>query len=68
MAAVTPSKAGNLMTILSPGTAGPLALPVPEVPAREQRPGGGPVAFTSGHHFAVTGEAGPAAPLSVKLL
>ncbi len=50
-------------------------LPVPEVPAREPRPGGsGPVAFTQGHYFALTGETATVslteaatAPLSVIL-
>jgi len=49
-------------------------LPVPEMPARLARPGGGPVAFTAGHHFAADGETDPAAlaqrataPLSVIL-
>src|ERR1035438_10088898 len=58
------SSAGSSLTLL----------PVPEVPARGPRPGGGPVAFTAGHHFALSGQAGPAAlaeaaavPLSVIL-
>jgi MoaA/NifB/PqqE/SkfB family radical SAM enzyme len=63
------------MTTLSPGTSMLPVLPVPEVPAREQEPANsGPVAFTAGHHFALSGEAGPAAlaeaaaaPLSVIL-
>ncbi len=50
-------------------------LPVPEVPARDQRQvGGGAVAFTTGHNFALDGLADPgvlgeaaAAPLSVIL-
>jgi MoaA/NifB/PqqE/SkfB family radical SAM enzyme len=63
------------MTISPSASAGPTLLPVPTVPAREARPSGGdPVAFTAGHHFAVSGEARPAAlaeaataPLSVIL-
>jgi MoaA/NifB/PqqE/SkfB family radical SAM enzyme len=62
------------MTSSSPVRSGLPLLPVPEVPAREPRPGDGPVAFTAGHHFALSGEAGPAAlaeaatvPLSVIL-
>jgi MoaA/NifB/PqqE/SkfB family radical SAM enzyme len=62
------------MTTLSPGTSGLPVLPVPEIPARKRPEGSGPVAFTAGHHFAVTGETGPAAlaaaataPLSVIL-
>jgi len=63
------------MTALSPGTSGLPMLPVPEIPAREHRPASsGPVAFTAGHHFALSGETGPAAlaeaaraPLSVIL-
>ena len=62
------------MTTLSAGTSGLPMLPVPEIPAREQPASSGPVAFTEGHHFALTGEAGPAAlaeaasaPLSVIL-
>ncbi|MGH3165836.1 MAG: radical SAM protein, partial [Trebonia sp.] len=65
------------MTSLSAGTSGlPVlpVLPVPEIPARKQPASSGPVAFTAGHHFALTGEAGPAAlaeaasaPLSVIL-
>ena len=59
----------------SASIASPLMLPVPEVPARERRAGdGGPVAFTSGHHFALAGPGDPAAlaeaaavPLSVIL-
>jgi MoaA/NifB/PqqE/SkfB family radical SAM enzyme len=50
-------------------------LPVPEVPAQGPRPaGGGPVAFTAGHHFALSGQTDAAAlagaataPLSVIL-
>lgn len=63
------------MTSSSPASSGLTVLPVPEVPARGPRlPGGGPVAFTPGHHFALSGEADPAAlaeaaavPLSVIL-
>jgi MoaA/NifB/PqqE/SkfB family radical SAM enzyme len=63
------------MTSLSPGTSGLPVLPVPEVPARDHRQaGGGAVAFTTGHHFALDGLADPgvlgeaaAAPLSVIL-
>jgi MoaA/NifB/PqqE/SkfB family radical SAM enzyme len=63
------------MTSSSPAASGLTLLPVPEVPARVQSPsGGGPVAFTAGHHFALSGEADPAtlaenaiAPLSVIL-
>ena len=61
------------MTSSSSSASSLTVLPVPEVPAREPRPsGGGPVAFTAGHHFALSGETGPAAlaeaatvPLSV---
>src|SRR5260370_34450346 len=62
------------MPTLSPGPPGLPGLPVPEFPAREQPASSGPVAFTAGHHFALTGETGPAAlaeaasaPLSVIL-
>jgi MoaA/NifB/PqqE/SkfB family radical SAM enzyme len=62
------------MTSSSPAGSGLTLLPVPEVPAREPRPGGGPVAFTAGHHFALSGETDPAtlaeaatSPLSVIL-
>jgi molybdenum cofactor biosynthesis enzyme MoaA len=62
------------MTALSAGTSGLPMLPVPEIPARKQAASSGPVAFTAGHHFALTGDAGPAAlaesasaPLSVIL-
>jgi MoaA/NifB/PqqE/SkfB family radical SAM enzyme len=62
------------MTTSSPAGFGLTLLPVPKVPARGPRPGGGPVAFTEGHHFALSGQAGPAAlaeaaiaPLSVIL-
>ena len=63
------------MTTLSPGTSGLPVLPVPEVPARDHRQAGsGAVAFTTGHHFALDGQADPgvlgeaaAAPLSVIL-
>jgi MoaA/NifB/PqqE/SkfB family radical SAM enzyme len=63
------------MTTLLAGTSGLPVLPVPEVPARaHRRVGGGPLAFTAGHHFALSGEADPAAlagaataPLSVIL-
>jgi MoaA/NifB/PqqE/SkfB family radical SAM enzyme len=63
------------MTSSSPAGPGLTVLPVPEVPARRTRPsGGGPVAFTDGHHFALSGETSPAAmaeaataPLSVIL-
>ena len=61
------------MTSSPPGSS-LTVLPVPAVPAREQHPGDGPVAFTKGHHFALTGEtdaaalaAAAAAPLSVIL-
>jgi MoaA/NifB/PqqE/SkfB family radical SAM enzyme len=61
------------MTTLSPGTSSLPVLPVPVIPAREQRRAGdGAVAFTAGHHFAVDGQADPASlgeaagvPLSV---
>jgi MoaA/NifB/PqqE/SkfB family radical SAM enzyme len=61
------------MTRSSPAGPGLTVLPVPEVPARGPRlPGGGSVAFTPGHHFALSGQADPAAlaeaatvPLSV---
>ena len=61
------------MTTLSPGTSSLPVLPVPVIPARDQRRAGdGAVAFTAGHHFAVDGQADPAAlgeaaavPLSV---
>jgi MoaA/NifB/PqqE/SkfB family radical SAM enzyme len=62
------------MTSSSPAGSGLTVLPVPEVPARGRRPGGGPVGFTAGHHFALGGEADPAilaeaatVPLSVIL-
>jgi MoaA/NifB/PqqE/SkfB family radical SAM enzyme len=63
------------VTSSSPSGVGVTLLPVPEVPARKPRPGGsGPVAFTAGHHFELSGETGPAAlaqavsaPLSVIL-
>src|SRR6266705_1691028 len=63
------------MTILSPGPSSLPVLPVPEVPARDQRQAGsGAVAFTTGHHFTLDGQADPgalgeaaAAPLSVIL-
>ena len=62
------------MTTLSPDASSLPVLPVPEVPARDQRRGGGDgaVAFTAGHHFALGRRADPAAlgeaavaPLSV---
>src|SRR5579859_1690411 len=47
------------MTTLSPG--GLPVLPMPEVPAqRHDRPGGGGVVFTAGHHFSPGGQADPA--------
>ena len=50
------------MTTLSPGTSGLPVLPVPEIPARDQRrTGSGAVAFTAGHHFALDGQADPGA-------
>ena len=63
------------MTTLSPGTSALPVLPVPEIPARDQRRAGcGAVAFTTGHHFALDGQADPGAlgeaataPLSVIL-
>jgi len=63
------------MTSSSFAAPGLTVLPVPEVPARVQSPsGGGSVAFTAGHHFALSGETDPAtlaeaaaAPLSVIL-
>jgi hypothetical protein len=62
------------MTNSSPAASGLTVLPMPVVPARVTRPGDGPVAFTAGHHFALSGETGPAAlaaaaavPLSVIL-
>jgi MoaA/NifB/PqqE/SkfB family radical SAM enzyme len=63
------------MTSSSSSASGLTVLPVPEVPASRPRPSGeGPVAFTAGHHFALSGETGPAAlaaaataPLSVIL-
>src|SRR6266536_3950632 len=63
------------MTTLSPGTSSLPVLPVPEVPVRNhQVGGGGAVEFTTGHHFALDGQADPAvlvetaaAPLSVIL-
>ncbi|HUY49301.1 MAG TPA: radical SAM protein [Streptosporangiaceae bacterium] len=61
------------MTTLSPGPSGLPVLPVPEVPARDHRQArNGAVAFTTGHHFTLDGQADPgalgeaaAAPLSV---
>ena len=44
------------MTSSSPAGSGLALLPEPQVPARGPRPGGGPVAFTAGHHFALSGE------------
>src|SRR3984957_262961 len=62
------------MTSSSPAGSRLTVLPVPEVPTRGPRPGGGPVAFTAGHHFALGGETDPATvaeaatvPLSVIL-
>ena len=62
------------MTSSSPAGSGLALLPEPQVPARGPRPGGGPVAFTAGHHFALSGETDAAAlagaatvPLSVIL-
>ncbi|HEY5988263.1 MAG TPA: radical SAM protein [Streptosporangiaceae bacterium] len=63
------------MTTLSPGPASLPVLPVPEVPARQQRAhGSGDVAFTEGHHFTLDSLADPrvlgeaaTAPLSVIL-
>jgi len=63
------------MTTLSPGPSGLPVLPVPEVPARDHgQAGSGAVAFTTGHHFTLDGQADPgalgeaaAAPLSVIL-
>jgi MoaA/NifB/PqqE/SkfB family radical SAM enzyme len=62
------------MTSSSPVGSGLTLLPVPEVPSRGPHPGGGPVAFTAGHHFALSGQTDPAAlagaatvPLSVIL-
>ena len=63
------------MTTLSPGPSGLPVLPVPEVPARDQfQAGSGVVAFTTGHYFALDGQADPGAlgeaataPLSVIL-
>src|ERR1700722_16655608 len=63
------------MTNSSPAGSGLTLLPVPVVPAGGPRPsGGGPVAFTAGHHFALSGQTDPAAlaeaatvPLSVIL-
>jgi hypothetical protein len=46
------------MTATSPNAAGLSVLPVPEVPVRPPDPSGsGPVAFTSGHHFDLAGDA-----------
>ena len=60
------------MTSSSSSASSLTVLPVPEVPVRRRPSGGGPVAFTAGHHFALSGETGPAAlaeaatvPLSV---
>ena len=51
------------VTTTSPGAAsqpGLPLLPVPMLPVRERRPaGGGPVLFTSGHHFAMAGHSDP---------
>jgi MoaA/NifB/PqqE/SkfB family radical SAM enzyme len=62
------------MNSSSPAASSLTLLPVPEVPAREPRPGCGPVAFTAGHHFALSGDTDLAAlagaatvPLSVIL-
>ena len=62
------------MTSSSPAGSGLVLLPEPQVPARGPRPGGGPVAFTAGHHFTLSGETDAAAlagaatvPLSVIL-
>ena len=62
------------MTSSSPAGSGLTLLPVPLVPARGPQPDGGPVAFTAGHHFALSGETDAAAlavaatvPLSVIL-
>jgi MoaA/NifB/PqqE/SkfB family radical SAM enzyme len=62
------------MTSSSPAGSGLALLPVPQAPARGPRPGGGPVAFTAGHHFTLSGETDAAAlagaatvPLSVIL-
>jgi MoaA/NifB/PqqE/SkfB family radical SAM enzyme len=62
------------MTSSSPAGSGLALLPVPQVPARGPRPGGGPVAFTAGHHFTLSVEIDAAAlagaatvPLSVIL-
>jgi MoaA/NifB/PqqE/SkfB family radical SAM enzyme len=62
------------MTSSSPAGSGLALLPEPQVPARGPRPGGGPVAFTAGHHFTLSGETDAAAlagaatvPLSVIL-
>jgi MoaA/NifB/PqqE/SkfB family radical SAM enzyme len=62
------------MTNPSPADSSLTLLPVPEVPARGPRPGSGLVAFTAGHHFALSGPSDAAAlagaatvPLSVIL-
>jgi len=63
------------MTTMPAGSSGLPLIPVPEVPVREQRrAGGGPTAFTAGHHFALDGEGDPVSlaatartPLSVIL-
>src|SRR3984885_771562 len=62
------------MTSSSPAGSGLTSLPVPQVPAPGPQPGGGPVAFTAGHHFTLSGETDAAAlagaatvPLSVIL-
>jgi Radical SAM superfamily len=48
------------MTATSPNAASLPVLPVPEVPVRPPDPSGsGPVAFTSGHHFDLAGDADP---------
>ncbi len=44
----------------SPQAAGLTVLPVPELLARPHVPVSGPVAFTAGHHFALSGDASPA--------
>jgi hypothetical protein len=47
------------MTTTPAGTTGHPALPVPQIPPRQQyRPDGSPVAFTAAHHFTFDGEAG----------